>query len=467
MRIPDRTAAVLLGICLSCTYLTGCSSFVSMPSAVESQSFAQDGQYGSLAGDDLQDGSFTDESASGQTDGNSQSATLSSENETAAATAAAQETENIASTEASDASGDQTERQADADRAAIGLDSAGIASLQNAQAGNYYYSLCNDSDKVLYVELYQILQKQAEKIRISTLDMDTLSRVYQCVINDHPELFYLSGYTYTKHSVGGTLKYITFSGKYVYSAKEVETRRAQIEQAAGAILAAIPAGADQYTISKTIYEQLILGTQYSPSAADNQNICSVFLGHASVCNGYAKAAQYLFRKMGIPCLLVNGTAGGDRHAWNMVQLDGQYYHFDATWGDPSYYQNTDSSGKTPDIDYAYLNMSTAQILKNHTIDDKFTVPQCTALTDHYYVREGLYLTSYDEDTVRKILTQAQENGLKYISLEAADQNTYAQMYADLITNQKIFRYYREKGSDGNYTIAYTSNDTLFTLSFWK
>lgn len=39
--------------------------------------------------------------------------------------------------------------------------------------------------------------------------------------------------------------------------------------------------------------------------------------------------------MGIPCATVEGIANtGKDHAWNKVQLDGEWYCVDATWDNP-------------------------------------------------------------------------------------------------------------------------------------
>lgn len=59
-----------------------------------------------------------------------------------------------------------------------------------------------------------------------------------------------------------------------------------------------------------------------------------------VCEGYARAFAVLCRKVGIPCVLVDGVARADLsetpldHMWNYVQLEGQWYAVDVTWNDP-------------------------------------------------------------------------------------------------------------------------------------
>ncbi|WP_164545443.1 transglutaminase domain-containing protein [Paenibacillus albus] len=52
-----------------------------------------------------------------------------------------------------------------------------------------------------------------------------------------------------------------------------------------------------------------------------------------VCDGYAEALKILLDKVGIPNRLIEGTARGEGHMWNLVKLDGLSYHVDPTWGD--------------------------------------------------------------------------------------------------------------------------------------
>ena len=48
-----------------------------------------------------------------------------------------------------------------------------------------------------------------------------------------------------------------------------------------------------------------------------------------VCAGYAHAFQYCMQKLGIPAAYIVGYAG-EAHAWNLLQLGGEYYCMDVT-----------------------------------------------------------------------------------------------------------------------------------------
>lgn len=54
----------------------------------------------------------------------------------------------------------------------------------------------------------------------------------------------------------------------------------------------------------------------------------------AVCEGYACAAKLLLDTMGVPCDIQFGTCtNGGGHAWNLVQLEDQWYQMDVTWND--------------------------------------------------------------------------------------------------------------------------------------
>lgn len=51
----------------------------------------------------------------------------------------------------------------------------------------------------------------------------------------------------------------------------------------------------------------------------------------TVCNGYAILTQALCWAQGIPAIYVTGASSGGHHAWNLIQLGGEWQWVDATW----------------------------------------------------------------------------------------------------------------------------------------
>lgn len=61
---------------------------------------------------------------------------------------------------------------------------------------------------------------------------------------------------------------------------------------------------------------------------------NLFMYHTGVCQAYTDAYSYMLKAAGIEVKEISGEAGGDGHAWNLVKLDGAWYHVDCTWDDP-------------------------------------------------------------------------------------------------------------------------------------
>ncbi len=355
-------------------------------------------------------------------------------------------------------------------REAIGMTDEGIAARKKQLEGLYAYERLTDSGKTLYTEILIALEQFGNDIWVSTTSDEALEAVYEHVMADHPEIFYVGGYNYINHTRGGEIKKITFTGSYIYSPEEVAARKKQIDAAAQACLADAPNSEDEYFAVKYVYDYLIRNTDYDETAEDNQNICSVFLQGRSVCNGYAKAAQYLLNKMGIGCTFVIGfvkNRGGEdsRHAWNLVRCNGTYYYMDVTWGDASYQivsGETADISKLPEVNYDYLNVTTKELESTHSISDTIAMPVCTAMQDNYYVRENEYFTSADMNMVADLFDRRYKDGSNNVTLKCASDKVYDELFEELITNRKIFDF--KQGDKGQVT--YTTFVGTRTIIFW-
>ena len=330
-------------------------------------------------------------------------------------------------------------------------------------------------EQLWYHDMERILGSFQEKVRLSGegieagLDETDVDRIFQCVLNDHPELFYVDGYSYTKYMRGERLLAIEFSGSYNTDQETASARREEILAAAEEILAGAAALASDYEKVKYVYETLIRNTDYDLDAPDNQNIYSVFVHHLSVCQGYAKATQYLLNRLGMECTLVLGTVEtGEGHAWNLVKVDGEYYYVDTTWGDVSYRtedlpdEGEGGSLNMPEINYDYLNVTTEEILRTHTIGGLAAMPLCTATGANYYVREGAFFTFYDREQMGALFQKAIEEGRTDVTIKCCDALCYENVVNELIEEQEIFRYLE----DGESSIAYAQNEKQLSLTFW-
>lgn len=63
-----------------------------------------------------------------------------------------------------------------------------------------------------------------------------------------------------------------------------------------------------------------------------------------VCNAYAYLYEYIMHKYNIESYVTSSDSMN--HAWNIVKIDGSYYHVDCTWDDPVYSDGADIFGQS-------------------------------------------------------------------------------------------------------------------------
>lgn len=352
-----------------------------------------------------------------------------------------------------------------AEKNAAGITQTAIERCMRQQEGRYMYDMMDARLHSLYAELLLIIKAHAEDILISTTDEDDLQTTFMCVFQDHPELFWIEGYSYSRYSnQSGKVFSFTFSGKYSYNVEECKKLQQSVDDWVDKCIWGLPAGADDYEKVKYAYQYIIYNTDYVPGARDNQNIISVMTNGESVCQGYAKALQYVLGEMGVPCTMVVGKVkGGEGHAWDLVSINGAYYYVDPTWGDAGYLSasglDVSSQGE---VNYNYLNVTSDEIAVSHVPDNVVAMPHCVATEDNYYVREGRFFSSYDFAALKKLFDEAMHSGGRYVAFKCADNDSYWMCVHMILEEQEIFSLL----PDGVRSVDYTTSDELKVLSFW-
>lgn len=130
----------------------------------------------------------------------------------------------------------------------------------------------------------------------------------------------------------------------------------------------------------------------------------VLLRGTGVCDSYSKAYVYLLEAANIPVDRVSSSAMG--HAWNIAQLDGQWYQIDATWDDPN-----NSSGPVSGYEnHFYFALPDAIMSGDHT----YSCPTpCTAYADNYFIHTGLVSTLWSNNFTNGVQSGLEASQLKY------------------------------------------------------
>lgn len=132
---------------------------------------------------------------------------------------------------------------------------------------------------------------------------------------------------------------------YQYTPEEAAEKRRQDaeEQAAAdsAIASCVADGMSDYEIAKALHDYLALNNEYDMRyysgnvPAISYTAYGALVNRTSVCAGYALAYERLMDQVGIPCEYVTGMTTNGYHAWNIIEIDGEWYHVDVTWDDPT------------------------------------------------------------------------------------------------------------------------------------
>ena len=155
---------------------------------------------------------------------------------------------------------------------------------------------------------------------------------------------------------------------YQYTPKELaEKLEKEAEEQAvvdAAIASCVTDGMSDYEIAKALHDYLALNNEYDMRYYSggmpriSYTAYGALVNRTSVCAGYALAYERLMDQVGIPCEYVTGMTTRGSHAWNIIQIDGEWYHVDVTWDDPT-------PNREGYVRYDYFLKSDSAISRDH------------------------------------------------------------------------------------------------------
>lgn len=284
---------------------------------------------------------------------------------------------------------------------------SGVDDLQNtmqkSEDNRYLYNQLSDTAKTIYNELYE--NKENLKTGAYTIDFGNtfqtilstengdkeLKKEYQSAIEvliyENPEIFYLdvtkmyiniekiTRATGVKYNV-----YVNSGGKPNYliegleSKEDVDKYMKQIEEVKDNIMTMIE-GKSNYEKIKIVHDYLVDTIEYESTTDENiYDIYGALVLKKCVCEGYAKAFQYIMNEAGIENVIVIGSGTNSKnqtenHAWNYVKLYNNWYGIDTTWDDPIIIGGGILSKKSK---YEYFLKGASKMSENHFPSGKFT-----------------------------------------------------------------------------------------------
>lgn len=157
------------------------------------------------------------------------------------------------------------------------------------------------------------------------------------------------------------------------------------------------------------YDNYINGT----IPQDSYRCSGMLINGTGVCQGYAMAFQYFMMREGIECHVTSSASMN--HAWNIVKIDGSYYHVDCTWDDPV----PDSPGRAGHSHFLASDSKMQNELEHFGWDRTDLVCDSTEYDSAYWadidsplisLDNGTYYIKFDETTdTGKLLVRTGEN----------------------------------------------------------
>lgn len=261
----------------------------------------------------------------------------------------------------------------------------------------YYYQQLSKIEQKAYYAIKEGLQSLETSFQVPLLDGPRLWEIYFMVRMDCPEIFYSVKFSYQYYKESGharlTPEYLFQKSKIIEHQKAMEARVKKLARQAEHM--------SEREKELFIHDFICQNVRYDKlKKAYSHEIIGPLGQGVGVCEGIAKTVKRLCDALGIWCIIAlseNNPEKGIkyRHAWNIVRIEGNYYHLDATFDN--------SLSKEGILRYDYFNLSDRQIFKDHE-PVLWKAPECTDGDHTYYREKKLSWTTLEE--VRKRTAQA-------------------------------------------------------------
>lgn len=150
---------------------------------------------------------------------------------------------------------------------------------------------------------------------------------------------------------------IKFKIKYLTNKEQEEAVQKKVDQVLASI---ITPSMTTFQKVKAVNDYIVSNATYGDKTKSSPHSAYALLMEGqAVCQGYALLTYKMLNQIGVDVQYVVGVVDGNvPHAWNLVKIDGKWYHLDTTWNDPL--PNTPG---TPSYDYFLV--TDAQLKKDH------------------------------------------------------------------------------------------------------
>jgi len=258
----------------------------------------------------------------------------------------------------------------------------------------YYYNQMNKQQQKIYQSIKFGLESGLPSFDVPKTDNVEMSDIFYKIRLDCPEIFYASTFQFSFFEDSSMVR---MKPVYLFDKNKIKEHQTAMRARVDKLVRAAKDKTD-WEKEEYIHDFICENVTYDKLKKQYSHEILGPLGQGvGVCEGIAKAVKILCDGLDLPCVIAiseNNPEKGIkyRHAWNVVKIDGVWYHLDATFDN--------SLGKN-ETRYDYFNLDDKSIFKDHE-PVVFAVPECTDGNHCYYKERKLTFTKL-EDVAKRCL----------------------------------------------------------------
>lgn len=168
---------------------------------------------------------------------------------------------------------------------------------------------------------------------------DYIEDIYSSILCENPQLFYVSSLVVDVSSKNPEGTLFSLRPTYIFDIEEIPDIITQFEQRADYFLSNIDENASDFCKCRCLHDLIALNCKYCQSEDNGASTPYVYTAYGAIvageayCEGYTLAYNYLLDRLGINNEYVQSLEVN--HAWSLVEIDGDYYHVDIAYDDPT------------------------------------------------------------------------------------------------------------------------------------
>lgn len=286
----------------------------------------------------------------------------------------------------------------------------------------------------LYDLMMQYISEGQAQMKFYNVSAQEVQDTFLEIMAEHPEFFWFSNSCRCNTTTYGSQTEVTLI-PYSMDMSGLDAKRQQFNNIVNDVVSQAKKKSNDFDKLLFIHDYIVDHCKYdtqsanlalqgniTQQAAQSGSAYGCLVAGKAVCSGYAAAFQLLAQKLGYDC----GRVHGDNHEWNYVCAGGDYYYVDTTWDDPV----TSSGADVKRHEFFCINEK--ELLLTHTIERGQQIPACNGEKLDYYKYQGLYLSVYSFDGVKKIYEQKGKPNLLELKFGSTDecQKAYNDLYAN-------------------------------------